>query len=197
MISRTQVSAVQALASRDPHLNGVPPENRAVLVDFASATNWHDGDLAKVLQCLEAPPEKEKQKSRPMQQFAPGILGYFTSKEWDLLLDSQGGAAQELVFNRVIQLSGRNLSEPSLKFMTSFLMWLTNQEKAVLDPNRHQEGFLFECEKGLQGESSVPGQARALHRVAANIPSRLAGVRADAVCSSLQGGPSTLSHRLG
>ena len=131
MISRTQVSAVQALASRDPHLNGVPPENRAVLVDFASATNWHDGDLAKVLQCLESPPEKEKKPSRPMQQFAPGILGYFTSKEWDLLLNSQGGAAQELVFNRVIQLSGRNLSEPSLKFMTSFLMWLTNQEKAV------------------------------------------------------------------
>ena len=130
MISRTQVCAIEALASRDPGLNGVSPENRATLVDFASTTNWHDGDLAKVLKCLEPPQEKEKQTRRPGQQFAPGILGYFTDTEWGIMLNPKDkDKTQDLILNRIIQLSGRNLTEPALKFVSSLMIFLANGQQ--------------------------------------------------------------------
>ena len=39
---------------------------------------------------------------------------------------------EDIVMNRIVDMGGRNLSEPSLKCVSSFLMLLTNSDAAAL-----------------------------------------------------------------
>ena len=70
-----------------------------------------------------------------MQQFAPGILGYFTASEWDNLLATRGVVAApmatEKLFNRIFQLSCRNLSEPSLTVVPTSCFVSCMEKKAM------------------------------------------------------------------
>ena len=131
VLSQTQVVALRALIARDPGMPSCTPEGRAIMMEMAAAVNWHDGHLEEVLHLLE-PTGATKKLRRPMQHFAPGIVAYFTAAEWDGPLKQDGGVAMsETVLGRALQLSGRNLTEPSLKFISSFLLYLTHGESSL------------------------------------------------------------------
>ena len=134
VLSTTQLTAIRALVARDPGLPTCTPETRASFMDMAIAINWHDTHLDEALHVLEHC-EAAKKTRRPMQHFAPGIVAYFTAAEWEGPLKQDGGlATNELVLSRVLQFSGRNLDEPSLKFISSFLLYLSHGKRHSSGP---------------------------------------------------------------
>ena len=134
MISVAQVAAVRALVGRDPGLSSCDPEARARLIDLATGVAWHEGHLEEVLRLLEPLEAQPGHRSRkPMQQFAPGIVAYFTEQEWVATLTTKGSAVvNDFLLQRIVELSGRTLSEPSLKFVSSLMLWLAYEEQAFL-----------------------------------------------------------------
>ena len=175
LISKAQVAAVQALCGREPGLPGVLPEARAGLVDFASATNWHSGDLEKVLTCLQAA-EKIVHQRRPMQQFAPGLLGYFTPDEWDSMqfnATKNSEVPQAIVFRRAALLSGRNLSEPSLKLLSSFLLYLAHGQSASWIANDTKKRFYEQVKRSFKTFVRKHGDPQPYIEVLPNHPDEL------------------------
>ena len=151
MISRTQAAAVDAIAKRDAL--SLTPEAKANLVDFASAVNWHDGDLVKVLACLEEPEKPKSEGRRPMQQFAPGILGFFTAEEWGSMLKGEFPAlAQDIVFGRILQLGGTKLVRALAEIRGKFFAVPDPSRQGHVAEVREQKGLLPEREEGSQAE---------------------------------------------
>ena len=125
LISSAQCKAVEELVSRDPTLQSISNEGLASLVDLAAAVFWHGDDLETVLKLLEPNRQEGKTRRRPGQHFAPAILSYFLEREWrDTLLKAEVLQSEkvDLIFHRIEALSGRNLSEPCLKFVTRFVL---------------------------------------------------------------------------
>ena len=133
LISSTQCKAIVELVSREPTLHSISSEGKASLVDMAAAGSWHGDDLETVLRVLDPEPQKTAKGRRPMQHFAPSILSYFLETEWtDTLLNDQTRPFEklDLIFRRVEQLSGRNLTEPCFKFISSVFLFITEGDAA-------------------------------------------------------------------
>jgi len=125
VISRTQCDAIAEIVSRDPGMPSISAEARASLVLLATSGKWLDRDLEKILKMLQ-PPDLTGSARRPMQHFAPMILEYFSAEEWESLVSgSSRNQKAELLFRRCADLGGRNLTEPSLKFLNSLLTFFT------------------------------------------------------------------------
>ena len=135
-VSKAQALAIKELMTRDPHMESVSAEGRAKLIDLAAAAQWAEGDRLLVMSLLlpkakGKPDEKDggggNKGRRPLQHLAPALLSYFTQPDWDFLLSQAAFSEKtDMLMRRAIELSGRNLAEPTLKMMNSLSLVLTN-----------------------------------------------------------------------
>ena len=176
LISETQVAALRALADRSPGLPELCEEGRAVLVDLASIANWHGNHLEDVLQLLAPKKKKEKEPRRAMQVFHPGIIAYFTDEEWtNVMKPGNVEEMKEVVFNRIIELSGRTLSENSIKFVASFIAFVTMGDAAMRWSTVAKQAFKEEIKKQFkQLIRKIPRPSHSIQHLAA-VPDRLKG----------------------
>ena len=128
-MSTAQLNALKEVVLKDIGLTTLSAESVADLHEKAAEVSWADGHLAEAITLLSHKPPSEKKEAaqrRGMQSFSPAILSFFTESDWDVLLGRsvRAGERLEVVMRRAAQLSARNLSEPSSKFMASFLMYL-------------------------------------------------------------------------
>ena len=153
VISAAQLAALKSLITRDCGLPSCTDETRDSLMEMASSVAWYDGHLEEALKCLKVQEEGAVKKAprRPMQHFAPGIVAYFTEAEWAGPLKEKGGIAMsDLVLDRIVALSGRNLAEVSLKFVASFLMYLTHEAGASQWTRQSKKDFFTKVKQELK-----------------------------------------------
>ena len=124
VISRTLCDAIADVVSRDSGLPSISAEARASLVWLATSGKWLDRDLEKILKMLQ-PPEPTERARRAMQHFDPMTLEYFSEQEWETLVSGCNRNEKTELLRRCADLGGRNLSEPSLKFLNSLLIFFT------------------------------------------------------------------------
>jgi len=162
LISSAQAAAVVELASREPGLPSFSAEQRAHLVTIATDAPWVDADLRRILEALAESPAKKTQqekKERPMQTWAPAILGYFTNSQWAQILDVHDrGAAEDCVIRHVLQLGARRLSEPTLKCLSSLLLLASNPHAIAL-PTHLKKSFYDNFKNGLKRKARRLGPA--------------------------------------
>ena len=125
LVSRTQKDAVLDLLKNNKEaLAAMDAEGRAALVTLANSASWYPGHDEEILAFLEKLVPKPKAPRRPMQTFMPSILDYFTDAEWTKMQGAQAPQKMDALLSRLVQLGGRNLSEPCKAKLCSLLMHL-------------------------------------------------------------------------
>ena len=153
-VSRAQALAVKELVSRDPTHSSISAEDQAKLLDLAAAVPWADADRESVMALLVPNGKAQSQrKRRPLQHFAPLIVNYFTQKEWDSLTSAiPFGDKADLLMRRVIELSGRNLAEPTLKLLSSLAMLLAD-DNAIQLPTSTKKTYMDALKKAFKAKT--------------------------------------------
>ena len=165
MLSKIQAAAIVEIAAREPGLPSMSAEIRARLVSLASAAPWRQQDLVAILKSLSPPDvvkkgEAEAQRRRPMQHWAPAILGYFTMAEWNRMLNEHNDTvAREIVLGRVVELGGRNLSEPTMHCLASLLL-IVSGKHALRVPYHGQAELFHSAEGRIQAQGQEARQKR-------------------------------------
>ena len=144
-ISQVQALAIKELAAREPGLPSMTAEVRAHLVCLATDAPWCGNDLNEVLDAL-APvadklpkPRKDAGARRPLQNWAPAILGYIPGHIWDQLTACTTTQEAIVVMNTfVAHIGARTLSERTLKCMASLCM-LVGDPKAKMRVRRIED----------------------------------------------------------
>ena len=134
--SHEHSNAIQSLISRQPGLPEVQDADRAGLMDLMMTADWHPDDIAKLTAAMEKPIATKRADRRPLQHFAPAMFAYFTDDEWAAMMSPSRHfiTVVNIVVGRTIALGGRNLSEPSSKMITSFILYLVNTSARTLAP---------------------------------------------------------------
>ena len=143
-MSNAQLNALKELVSKDVGLASLSAASVADLQEKAADVNWADGHLAEAIALLSqkaACDKKEHAQRRSMQSFSPALLSFFTESDWDILLGRsvRSGERLELVMRRAAELSTRNLSEPSSKFLASFLMYLEDPSAGSVSSSKKRD----------------------------------------------------------
>ena len=132
-LSKVQAAAVREIVGRSPGLTDLSAERRASLLDIAAAARFAAEDEAMVMMLLSESSDARNSTRRPMQNFSPAFLSYFVEAQWADLLDPQ---VQSMLKFNIVQrclatLSGRNLSEFTLRFVASFFLFIGHGEAAL------------------------------------------------------------------
>ena len=114
-ISMTQKDALMELVKQDAAtLATMTAEARARVVSAAACVEWHSDHVGEIMAAFqtESPTKKKEPKAkRPMQQFTPNIVEYFTAKEWTDMESQPPAAKMDLLITRTLQLGGVCLGE--------------------------------------------------------------------------------------
>ena len=124
IVSQTQANAVVAMIT--PHIGALSPASQSSLGELARAGKWLDTDLSRILACIHTTPDVPSSAPKPERQpqhWAPAIFAYFKKSEWARMQTGRCIAECEaLMLDRIWDLGGRSLGEPTLKCVTSCIL---------------------------------------------------------------------------
>ena len=114
--SKIQSAALIAIIKKSE----ITLDERATLSSLVTAVPWYGSDLNAVMAALVPPVQSSRKK---MQNFV-ALPEYFAEHEWEQLQDPEAPVnhKRDFVLNRSTQLSLRCPSEPTTKYLTSFLI---------------------------------------------------------------------------
>ena len=152
-----QISSVQARAVLSQLVRVLPNASEEVIAsitDMVTQCEWQSDDLALLLDAVHSRSnvKKTKRKKCVLQSFEPEIADGFTKTDWEMFLsDNAPTDKQQTIYRRVYELTGRNLCEPTFKFLTA--LWLITSQgftRAFNMPQTMKDSMLTHFKKGFR-----------------------------------------------
>ena len=156
-VSRVQAHALAAFVKKA----SLTPDALAEVAERVQGIPWFGNDRQELLMCLiPAKVGPGRPQRRSMQNYM-ALIAYLTPSEWDVLMSTEISVSKlHIILDKGLRLGMRTPAEPTLKFLMSFWIVVSESAKVRVGMSSNQKAnLLMFVKKEFHRKSRCAGDA--------------------------------------